>query len=124
MNARQVATNIPRGPGDSRQALLYARLLLSYLAERIYTAELANGMPVRDVTDFSAFCREVIEEVRKIGVLPENTVEVGPRMKLTRQAQRRWDECNRCGHVHEGIGECGVRMGPNLFCRCEMELSA
>lgn len=30
--------------------------------------------------------------------------------------------CPRCGHIHEGLQECGVRIGPNHVCRCEYEV--
>lgn len=31
------------------------------------------------------------------------------------------DYCCRCGHVHQGVGECGVDMGGGGFCRCQLE---
>lgn len=31
--------------------------------------------------------------------------------------------CPRCGHVHEGSGECGVSIGAGRVCRCELEMS-
>jgi hypothetical protein len=69
MKPQELIADLPLGPGDTRANLLYARLLLAYLGDHIYTAELANGTPVRDATDFSKLCRELVEEARKIGRL-------------------------------------------------------
>lgn len=133
MNAREFLSHLPLGPGDTRQTLLYARLLISYLADNVYSLELANGVGVRTVTNLQAFCEEVMAESKRLAAqcskLSEGTEvssvsDVRARPKMTPRPQQRWDECNRCGHVHEGSGECGVRMGPNVICRCELELSS
>ena len=34
------------------------------------------------------------------------------------------DHCPRCGHIHEGVRECGADMGGGGICRCEMEVAA
>lgn len=31
------------------------------------------------------------------------------------------DWCHRCGHVHEGVSECGVDMGNGRVCPCQLE---
>jgi hypothetical protein len=31
------------------------------------------------------------------------------------------DWCHRCGHVHEGVSECGVDMGSGRVCPCQLE---
>lgn len=37
------------------------------------------------------------------------------------KATKAEDYCCRCGHVHQGVGECGENMGGGGFCRCQME---
>lgn len=134
MNARELAIDFPLGPGDPRQALLYARLLLSYLADHVHHAELANGCPVRDVTDFSMWCRELIEEARKIGN-PDNNTEVfsamefrtGTKVTLPPPPQPRYlseRTCQDCFHEHEGRDECGFYLGEGRFCHCPSKVAA
>ena len=62
MNARTVIAKLPVGPGDTRQALLYARLLIQYLADNVYLAE----PELRDAIDFHRWLRELAEEVEKL----------------------------------------------------------
>jgi hypothetical protein len=128
MNAEQFVADMPLGPGDARANLLHARLLIAYLADHVYTAELANGARVLDASDFKAFCCEAVEVIRKVARLadgPELPTLRSAQKQLPPPGQRRYDPtCNRCGHVHEGVGECGMFMGNGRFCRCEMELTA
>lgn len=135
MNSRELILDLPLGHGDSRQHLLYARLLLSYLADHVYSAELANGAPLRDVTDFSQWCRELAEEAAKIGRLsspatgPELSIglEAGTGLKVMPPApQTRWKTfaCPDCFHVHEGREECGYYLGEERFCRCPSKVVA
>jgi hypothetical protein len=137
MNAHELLSDLPLGPGDTRLALLYARLLLSYLADHVYLAELANGSHVRDVTDFAQWCRELAEEAAKIGKFPSPSngaevsigLEVGTGLKvLPPRPQQRWETdatCHRCGHIHTGDGECGMFMGTKAgYCLCDSKVSA
>lgn len=132
MNSRQLATDFPIGPGDPRQALLYARLLLSYLADHIYVAELANGARVLDASDFSQWCRELAEEARKIGQFSDST-EVSLRLEsrtspkvMPPPPQLRWEPhtCPDCFHVHEDRDECGKYLGEGEFCHCPSKVAA
>ena len=130
MNARDFVSDLPAIPGDPRANLLYARLLLSYLADHVYRLELANGVEVRTVTNFSYFCQECIEVIRKVGRLAESTevsvgLEVGTGLKVMPPPQRRWDEfCPTCGHIHIEDAECGFPQGGGRVCRCERQVSA
>lgn len=135
MKPHELLSDFDCGPGDTYQELLYARLLLSYLADHVYTSSLENGLPVRDATDFSHWLTELAEAARELAKIPGNTKvhsvqDSGTRPKVTcrtPQPQPRYQSdptCPRCGHVHEGAGECGVSMGKDRICRCEMEVPA
>jgi len=126
MNSRQFVSGLPLGPGDPRANLFYARLLVSYFAERIYVAELANGVEVHDVTDVAKFCGEVIEEARKIGQLPGST-EASLRLdSRTPPPQLRYDppSCPDCFHVHGQKDKCGYYLGEGNFCHCPSKAAA
>jgi hypothetical protein len=125
MNPHDLLSDAPFPPGDRREQLLQARLLLNYLADHVYHAEL------RDATDFRQWLLDLAEEARNLGQLAENTkvswmTVKGPCRKVTTPPpQPRYDPtCPRCGHVHEGSAECGMDMGNGRFCRCEMEVVA
>lgn len=85
-----------------------------YLAAHAHELRLTNGARLNDSTDFKAFLVELAEATkptigRALGIPP----------------QKRWDEhCPRCGHVHQGIGECGMPIGGGRVCRCELEVAA
>jgi hypothetical protein len=132
MTPRELLCDLPLGPGDTRHALLHARLFVSYLADHVYTAELADGGKLRDAMDFTQWLRELADEARKLLANGQNT-EVSPVAerstcrKVTAPAQPRYSydpTCPRCGHVHEGVAECGMQMGNGRVCRCEMEAIA
>jgi hypothetical protein len=133
MNHRDLISDFPDGPGDTRANLLYARLLLSYLADHVYRAELESGIPLRDATDFVTWLRELAEEARKLAQIPESTkvsaaAGNGTCRTVTRPPQQRWqsDFCNTCGHVHIDDTECGFPTGAGGRepCRCERKVSA
>jgi hypothetical protein len=44
---------------SSPEAMLYTRLLLHYLADHLYTAQLTSGMKLRDLSDVHAFLLEL-----------------------------------------------------------------
>jgi hypothetical protein len=112
--------------------LLYARLLLCYLADHVYVAELANGARVLDASDFSQWCRELAEEARKIGKLsdstePSSALELRAGTSTTSPApQKRWKSraCPDCDHEHEGREECGFYLGEERFCHCPSKADA
>lgn len=116
MTARELMADFDLGPGDPRQSLLYARLLLTYLADHVYTAELANGTPLRDASDFSRWCLELAAEAAKIGKLPQGTEAP--------QGLRNRHACPECEHEHEGREECGFYLGEGKFCHCPSKVTA
>jgi hypothetical protein len=137
MTLSDILSDLPLGPGDRREQLLQFRLQMAYLADHVYSAELADGGRVRDAMDFVQLLRDLADETRKVLQIPDNTkvsagAGNGTCRTVTRPAQPRWNEgsgfhdptCPRCGHVHEGVGECGVSMGKDRLCRCDLEVSA
>ena len=136
MKPRDLLADFDCGPGDTYQELLYARLLLSYLADHVYGAELQNGLPVRDATDFSHWLTELAEAARELAKIPGNTKvhsaqDSGTRPKVTYRApqpQPRYstDFCPSCGHVHIDDNECGFPSGPGgrVPCQCERKVTA
>ena len=91
------------GPQDER-------VLFTYLAENLYEATFADGRPLSR-SDIMGF-REWLLEIAGAAVVH---ISAGTRRELDAT-------CPRCGHIHEGSSECGVRMGGDRFCRCEMEV--
>jgi hypothetical protein len=59
MRARDIIVDLPPAPGDPRQNLLYARLLLLYLADHV--------SELRDATDFRQWLLDLAKEAREIG---------------------------------------------------------
>jgi hypothetical protein len=104
-----------------------------YIAERIYEARLKNGEPLVEVIDVIAWLRELGEVVKaqshlgstRLSISANGAAGNGTRPTVIRSAQKRWDEtCPRCGHIHQGISECGVDCGGGRICRCEMAVPA
>jgi hypothetical protein len=99
-----------------------------YLATHAHELTLANGCRLIDGTDFIQFFREMAEALEFYDVRDR----AAKRMNGAVPAQPRWnsiakagsDPCHRCGHVHEGSKECGVLIGGDRICRCEMEVTA
>ena len=131
MTPRELLCDLPLGPGDTRHALLHARLLVSYLADHVYTAELADGGKLRDAMDLTQWLRELADEARKLLANGQST-EVSPVAerstcrKVTTTPQARWngDFCPDCGHVHIDDAECGFPIGGARICRCERRVVA
>ena len=123
MTPRELLSDLPLGPGDQRSNLLYARLLLIYLADHVYD--------LRDASDFRVWLLDLAAELRHgmgTGQFPLSTevqppTEIRPRSKV--MPQRRWDEfCPTCGHIHIEDAECGFPQGGGRVCRCERQVSA
>ncbi|HZW05360.1 MAG TPA: hypothetical protein VFF58_00500 [Candidatus Nitrosotalea sp.] len=123
MTARELMAYMQRcGPQE-------LNVVFHFLADQAGQARLSNGARLCDVSDFSAWLRELGDAARISGEIPDST-EVLPmperstRPRVTeRPAQlRNWNACPRCGHVHEGDRECGVEIGRGQICRCEMEV--
>jgi hypothetical protein len=129
MNARELILDLRAlGPGqDTPEALLYTRLLCRYLADHLHEATLQSGMGLRDLSDVIAWLRELADVARN----PETPIRQGVALALQRNAAdrgrsqpARWDDtCPRCGHVHEGLGQCGMPMGGGGICGCELEVA-
>ena len=128
MTAKEVITNL-RALGT-----LDGHVIFNYLAEHLYEARLTNGVKVRDGYDFKVWLRELAEEAkiprpphfpRSTEVLAVTGNGTGTKV-LPPAPQRRYEDatCPRCGHVHEGDGECGVFIGGGRYCRCELEVPA
>jgi hypothetical protein len=111
MKARELIADLPLGPGDQRQALLSARLLLCYLADHACMAELQSGQRISDLTDVKVWLRELAEAAR----VP--SVRTSPRVTSC-------DFCPDCGHVHIDDSECGFPIGGGRNCRCERAVRA
>jgi hypothetical protein len=108
MNAKEVISSIRAralgagaGPRD----------LFNYLAEQVYEARLSDGQRLLDATDFNAWLRELAE------------ASTYPTMTLSHERTIQ-DTCPRCGHIHEGINECGADIGGSRICRCELSVPA
>ncbi len=117
MKPSELLADLPLGPGDAHENRLFFRLIMRYLADHVYSAELSNGSPLRDMLDFRRWLEELVSES------PEQPVSDGAprRLRLDGSTNPRFEEtCNRCGHVHQGR-VCGMQMGGGPECRCELE---
>jgi hypothetical protein len=90
--------------------------IFRFLAEHLYELRLSNGHPLRDSTDFRDFLFELSQGA-------EMADQNRPCPKVIPRGQFD-DTCPRCGHVHQGSGECGEQMGGGRICRCETEVPA
>jgi len=86
-----------------------------YLANHAHEARTSDGQRLNDATDFAAWLVELARAFEDQALA-----------KAFRGLDKRLhaSTCPRCGHVHEGVGECGVWMGAGRYCRCELEVAA
>jgi hypothetical protein len=135
MTLSDILSDLPLGPGDSREALLQFRLQMAYLADHVYSAELADGGRVRDAIDFAQWLRDLADETRKRLQNPESTkvslrqeLSREPKVATCRNPQPRYQSefCNICGHVHIDDTECGFPTGAGGRepCRCDRKVTA
>jgi hypothetical protein len=82
-----------------------------YLANHVYEARLSDGQRLNDATDFAMFLRELADAIESNGPRPFRPVPAHA-------------TCPRCGHVHEGVSECGIEIGGGRICRCELSVPA
>jgi hypothetical protein len=112
---RRFRTQVLDRSGDPRTALLQIRVFLFHLAEAADFAQLADGMRLRDVLDFTAWLREleacVVLELERDPRLDVPVLKVGGTF------------CHACGHVHQDR-ECGKDMGGAGVCKCDVEVVA
>jgi hypothetical protein len=112
MNARELMDDIlfALGPAKESNAVILS-IALRIIAEHVYE--------LRDAGDFHQKMLDLADAARLARPAAPKPIAMPPR------PQTRWDDtCPRCGHVHEGVGECGVQMGKDRICRCEVEVSA
>ena len=93
-------------PIAEKQALLAFHAGLGVLADCADFAELANGRRLRDGLDFTAWLRE-LEAVTAHVIAPPKLEKV----------------CHSCGHAHKDK-ECGMEMGGERVCKCDVEVGA
>jgi len=111
-----------------------AHVVFRHIADNLCKLRLANGREIEDRFDCKELLCELAEAARVLDLSSGTEVSVtaggGTRPKVLSPApQRRYDSrhdptCPRCGHVHEGIGECAMYMGNGRYCRCELEVPA
>ena len=116
MNSRDLMDDIlfALGPANEANALVLS-ISLRIIAEHVYD--------LSDATDFKHLLLELADQANTASK-PRSGLVI--QRELRRSAvpasQRRWDDtCNRCGHVHQGLAECGEPMGSAGICRCEHE---
>jgi hypothetical protein len=115
MKPGALISDAPFPPGHQREALLFARLLLLYLADHIYSAELESGARIHDVLDMKRWLEDLAAASRD---LSQNTGVLPPELRLELRQQ---PECPLCSHVHQGAfpgDECGVYLSELRFCKC------
>ena len=118
-----VAELLSLGPGqNSPETRLYSRLLLRFLADNLHDAKLSNGMPVRDVTDFDMWLRELADKVKAPTVSAPATFAAHPLRSTNRVVESDW--CPVCGHIHADPDECGFPMGGAGKCLCDRRMPA
>lgn len=132
MTSDQLIAKLRTLPPDSRTAdefMQYLRLGLSHLEKDFYELRLANGQRALDASDFAQLLRELrdatLNPVSSSTEVPDQ-VGIRTRLRVTGRVDvSRYDStCPRCGHIHEGTGECGVSMGKDRLCRCDLEVPA
>jgi hypothetical protein len=116
MKPDELISDVPFAPGHRREALLYARLLLRYLADHVYCAELASGARVHDAIDVKRWFEELAEASREHLQKPGGSP---PELRQLRQQT----ECPLCDHIHQGREECGAYLSELRFCKCTHRLS-
>jgi hypothetical protein len=112
---RRFRTQVLDRSGDPRTALLQIRVFLFHLAEAADFAQLADGMRLRDVLDFTAWLREL--EACVVLELERDSRGDVPVLKVVGKF------CHACGHVHQDR-ECGKDMGGAGVCKCDVEVVA
>jgi hypothetical protein len=95
--------------------------IFRFLAEHTYELRLSSGHPLRDSTDFRDFLFELSRGLQLAHDLAPRENRRCPKVIPRGQFD---DTCPRCGHVHQGSGECGEQMGGGRICRCETEVPA
>lgn len=112
MNAKEFVSRL--APVD----LPRLALIFDYLADRQHELRLADGQPLNDGLDFSAFHRELAAACK----MAEDTKVQSEAVSRTRPPVT--TVCMRCFHRHEKDDECGVDLGKGGRCDCRAEVTA
>jgi len=120
MMPSELLADLDTGPIPNSESLLFARILLRYLADHARDAQLADGSYLSDITSFVDWLRELAEAAR---------TSSGRKVPSIRPAQAcydtvRGDWCPDCGHVHVDESECQFPIGGGRRCRCERQVPA
>ena len=97
-----------------------------------------NGHVLFNIDDFTGWLHDLAEEARHPSVPQSGGEKPGevfldklrsgelPTAPFGNAAPKppEHKHCPRCGHIHEGVRECGADMGGGRICRCEMEVAA
>lgn len=122
MKPYELLADLPQGPGDSHENILFLRLVLRYLADHVYQAELNSGARLSDPINVRQWLEELASATRpETSDVTEGqaTPEFRTRLRVTGRVQEP-EVCHRCGHTHQGR-ECGEDIGGGRKCRCELE---
>ncbi len=133
MTSDQLIAELRALPPDRRTAdefMQYLRLGLTFIEKHFYELQLADGTVIAngDITSAVAGIREIRDAT--LNLVPSTQVQdqarIRTRLRVTGRVDvSRYDStCPRCGHIHEGTGECGVSMGKDRLCRCDLEVPA
>ena len=90
--------------------------LFHFLAYHIHEARLANGNRVLDASDFKEWLHSVGD------IFAETSGIRFPSSSVRNRVLE--DTCPRCGHIHQGVIECGEQIGGGRVCRCELAVPA
>ncbi len=85
--------------------------IFKFLGDHATELRLSSGRRLVDLTDVREYFQDLALAASFAGS-PQSTARVFD------------STCPRCGHVHQGVSECGELMGGGGICRCEMEVSA
>lgn len=88
-------------------------VVLTFLAERVPSARLADGQSLRDATDFMAWLHE-------LAAASSHRTQARALLPAASRTSR-WEAkiCPVCFHEHEGKTECLKYLGEEKFCKCE-----
>jgi hypothetical protein len=106
LNAKDLVSTLrSKGPQD-------LNVIFQFLADNLYHLNLRTRLKVFTLGDVKGFLEECADEASP-SRFPDST-----------KGSISADACPRCGHVHEGVIECGFEYSPGRICRCELDATA
>lgn len=114
MTPQELMADVPLGPGERHDVLLGYCLLLRYLADHVYYAQLESGVSLSDPINQRQFFHECAEAL--IAMMTGKKEAPKPGYNV--------DFCPNCGHVHVDDHECSFPIGGGRVCRCERQVTA